>query len=505
MQFRSRRFNYLLALTLAIFVSPPVCQAQTALTATVRLDSGIVDQPLSGRLLLFFSTSNPQPMFGPSWFGPEPFFALDVLEMQPGAAITFDDSATNVGQPMSKIPDGKYNVQAILDHDFYYANHASGPGNIYCKPTVVVIKEGVPTEAIDLTLDQIVGPKTCHETEVVKFVEIESELLGDFHDRQVMERAMIVLPPSYATEPERRYPVYLVVTGFGGTLERLQQRWSDGQPAPGEGETEFIRVYLTGQCKWGHHVYANSATNGPRGDMLVKEMIPAIDQRFRTIPAATARFAGGHSSGGWSSLWLQVSYPQTFGGVWSTAPDPVDFRDWQGTNIYEPEANVFFKPDGTKRPLARRGETVMAYYRDFTKMDDVLGRGGQIRSFDAVFSPLDQSGLPAYCWDRETGTINPEVLEHWKQYDISLKLQQNWSTLGPQLESKLHVYMGDSDTFYLEGATIKLGERLQALGSDAVVEIFPGKDHGSLLTADLRSRILREMSEQFWKHHPPKQ
>ena len=93
-------------------------------------------------------------------------------------------------------------------------------------------------------------------------------------------------------------------------------------------------------------------------------------------------------------------------------------------------------------------------------------------------------------------------MEYWKQYDISLLLKNNWSTLAPKLESKIHVYMGDLDTFYLEGATIKLGERMEELGSDAVVEIFPGKDHSSLMTPTLRNRILKEMSDQFWKHHP---
>jgi hypothetical protein len=55
--------------------------------------------------------------------------------------------------------------------------------------------------------------------------------------------------------------------------------------------------------------------------------------------------------------------------------------------------------------------------------------------------------------------------------------------------------MGDLDTFYLEGATIRLKESLARLGSDAVVEIHPGKDHGSIMTADLYKRIATEMAE----------
>jgi hypothetical protein len=53
--------------------------------------------------------------------------------------------------------------------------------------------------------------------------------------------------------------------------------------------------------------------------------------------------------------------------------------------------------------------------------------------------------------------------------------------------------MGSEDTFYLEGATRLLKESLARLGSDAVVELFPGRHHGNLIDGALRNRITREM------------
>ncbi len=501
------KLNYVCCIWLAIAFSNlfPVTptSAQSARTIQVTLSPQVAQHPVNGRLFVFFSQRSQQPMNGPSWFSPEPFFAMDVSQVGPGDTLTVDDSADCLADPLSRLPAGEYQVQALLDHDFYYSRPGAGPGNFHSQPVTVTIAENSDASSpIELLLDQVVAAPTYEDSEFVKFVEIESALLSEFHSRPVLERALVVLPPSYHTQPNRRFPVYVEVTGFGGTLNSLQRRWRKGLPASGENQTEFIRVFLTGQCKWGHHVYANSATNGPRGDMLVRELIPEIDRQFRTIAEPTARFVGGHSSGGWSSLWLQVSYPDQFGGVWSTAPDPVDFRDWQGTNLYDASANVYFDAEGQQRPLARNGNQVLVTYKDFTRMDDVLGRGGQIRSFDAVFSPRDESGQPVQLWDRQTGEVSTAVLEHWKQYDISLLLQQNWQQLAPRLAGKLHVYMGDTDTFYLEGATILLGQRLRELGSDAVVEIFPDKNHGNLLTPELRNRILQEMSAQFWKHHP---
>ncbi|MGH7201942.1 MAG: hypothetical protein ACREJB_15150, partial [Planctomycetaceae bacterium] len=98
--------------------------------------------------------------------------------------------------------------------------------------------------------------------------------------------------------------------------------------------------------------------------------------------------------------------------------------------------------------------------------------------------------------------VNTEVARTWRKYDIRLILEENWPTLGPKLADKLHVFMGGQDTFFLEGATVLLKQSLDRLGSDAVVEIHPGKDHGSLLTRELRRRINQEMAETFRRRHP---
>ena len=180
-------------------------------------------------------------------------------------------------------------------------------------------------------------------------------------------------------------------------------------------------------------------------------MIPAVEKRFRAAGKPAGRIVTGHSSGGWSSLWLQVAYPDFFAGVWSTAPDPVDFRDFQRINIYSPEENVFLDRDGKARPLGRQKGKVILWYKSFSDMEEVLGRGGQLASFEAVFSDRGPDGRPKRLWDRKTGAIDPDVAKSWEKYDIRLVLERNWQTLGPKLRGKLRVYMGEEDTFYLRG------------------------------------------------------
>jgi len=158
-----------------------------------------------------------------------------------------------------------------------------------------------------------------------------------------------------------------------------------------------------------------------------------------------------------------------------------------------------------RRPLARVGGQVRLWYQGFADMEWTLGPGGQLHSFEAVFSPRGKDGKPRLIWDRKTGKVDTAVTKTWEKYDIRLVLERNWKTLGPKLKGKLHVIMGDSDTFYLEGASILLKKSLKDIGSDADVEIVPGRDHMNLLTPNIRARIRREMTTAFLKNHPDRQ
>lgn len=508
MNLRTKRFLILLALaagsTLGLWRSNLSAQDDTSLRFEIQRPSAASTAATRGRLIVFLSTRDSgDPMRAQNWFNPSPMFARDVQDFAPGKSEVVDATATCFPRNLKDLEPGQYRIQAVFDQDFYYPDPADGPGNLYSQPQTLEL-DPARSGTVRLTLDQVIPEREWIDTEWVKFVQRPSKLLSDFHQREVIDRVAVILPASYYKQPERRYPVLYEISGFGGSLRQMTARYLKEPPQAPEGEAEFIYVMLSGECKWGHHVYANSATNGPRGDALVKEMIPHIDQTFRTVADPRARFVSGHSSGGWSSLWLQVAYPEDFGGVWSTSPDPVDFRDWQGTDLYhDPPLSVFFDEQGNRRPLARRGTTPVLWYNDFCKMDDALGRGGQLRSFEAVFSPLADNGEPALCWDRSTGRVNPQIVEQWKKYDISLILEQNWPQLQDQLAGKLHVAMGDLDTFYLEGATKRLGERLKALGSDAEVQIFAGKDHGTIITPQLRSQIKSQMTAAFLKYFNP--
>ncbi len=385
-------------------------------------------------------------------------------------------------------------MQAVARFNPFDRNVGTGTGNGFSAAEEISAKS-----PLRLVIDQIVPAREFHETRWAKELTVHSKLLSNFYNRDVDMKAAVRLPASYYDEPQRRYPVIFEIPGFGGT----HFSGSSDQPVKENNQdgVEFIRVLLDPSCPLGHHVFADSANNGPVGEALISELIPALDKQYRTIAEPSARFLKGHSSGGWSSLWLQVAYPDFFGGTWSTAPDPVDFRDFQRINLYQPGENMYRDAEGKDRPLARVGGQVILKYRDFDHMETVLGPGGQLHSFEAVFSPRGKDRKPLLVWNRETGEVNTAIAKTWEKYDIRLILERNWKTLGPKLQGKLHVFMGDQDTFYLEGATKLLKASLEKLPGDAIVEIHKGKDHGSLMSTQLRDRIRREMTAAFLKHH----
>lgn len=469
----------------------------------VRFADSIYQQPYTGRVYLIFTRLDREPRLGPSWFQPELFISQDVKDWQPGEILEFNPDTKGLlsfPTPLSEMKLAGYRAQAVVRFNDNAPQIGTAPGNGFSQ--VITVPDGGFPNLPVLTVDKLVPEIPVKETRWSKHLKIRSSLLTEFHGRDTHLEATVLLPQSYYDQPERKYPVIYTIPGFGG--DHLRGRSLNPVSEQNEGGVEFIRVLLNPNCRYGHHVFADSANNGPVGEAFTTEFLPALEKTYRAIPHQRARFLTGHSSGGWSSLWLQVAYPKTFGGTWSTAPDPVDFRDFQQINLYDSSSNMYRDAAKQPRPIARMGQMPLLWYESFAKMEHVLGHGGQLRSFEAVFSPRGTDGTPLKLYDRETGAIDSQVAETWKAYDIRLILESNWEKLAPQLAGKIHVFMGDQDTFYLEGATVLLKQTLDRLNGNSagapIVEIHPGKNHSSLITRELILRIRKEMVQSFLAH-----
>lgn len=311
----------------------------TPLSFAVSFTSRVRSTPFTGRILVFSVTDGT-------------VYALDVQQLAPGETVLLDGHALGFPAPPGTGPSRPTRFRAVLDQALDDLKIDTAPGNGISAPVVVH-----PTDAlVPLVIDRLIPTPPFAETSRVKLVDIPSPLLTQFYQRPMRLRAGVVLPEGYQEEPEKRFPVVYYIPGFGGNhfeaFSVVRTGWASLTAKTGP---NALVVVLDPTAHTGHHSFADSANNGPFGTALVEEMLPYIDSTFRTVAQPAGRLLTGHSSGGWSSLWLQVTYPERFGGVWSTSPDPVDFHDFYQTDLYAPGANLFTDPQGGRAPFSAAG------------------------------------------------------------------------------------------------------------------------------------------------------
>ena len=237
----------------------------------VRFDQSVHQEPFTGRVYLAFTKSRTEPRLAPSnWFRLEQFVALDIVNWQPGEPLAFDtredERLLAYPVPLSEMKLAGYRAQAIARFNPHSRNVGSGVGNGY-SPIVVVEETAAGGQPTQFLIDRLVRTREFKETGWTKLLQMRSRLLSKFHNRDVTMQAAVTLPKSYHDEPDRRYPTIFIIPGFGGTHYRgvRNEPVTEGND---EG-VEFIRVLLDPSSPLGHHVFADSANNGPVGQALI--------------------------------------------------------------------------------------------------------------------------------------------------------------------------------------------------------------------------------------------
>jgi len=443
----------------------------------------------SGRVFLFVSESQrAQPRMN-TWPGESNnIYATNIENWKSGEHFIFDDTKDLTGSTETKIselPEGKYRVQVLWDQN-REASQINAPGNLYSEAKTVELNENT---TIELPLKEIIPPLELAKHELLKEVDIKSEVLSKWWKKEMRIKAAVFLPRSFFDEPDKKYPVRYNIAGYGGRYTRASQMLSHIDWWMSDDAPEVINVFLDGEGPYGDCYQLNSENSGPYGTALIEELIPFIEEEYRGIGTPESRFLDGCSTGGWVSLALQLFYPDFFGGCFSYSPDQVDFENCQLINIYRDE-NAFINEHGYLRPLVREvsGEPIVSQKR-FIQFENVLGwndtyttSGGQFSAFTALFSPKGDDGLPVPLFDPVTGEINHEVAEHWRKYDLKHYVETNWETLGPKIQGKIWVWMGDMDNFYLNPAMRTFDAMLKKQTdpeSDASINFSPMQGHCS--------------------------
>lgn len=450
----------------------------------------VFDQPFTGNIIVYMSKENKEPKSGMVGLESFPCFSVVVKNIKPGQFITINDEATSFPVVLSNIERGSYYVQIVWDRNLGGRSIAESAGNLFNETEKITITKDTK-KVFTITANQIVpNAPGFKETEFVKELKVPSPLLTKFHGKPMTVDAAVILPKEYYLEPNQKFPVLFNISGYGGDYNNYSETLKPSKDLDG---IPIIEVFLDGNCAFGHSVYANSANNGPWGDALTSEFIPLFEKNYR---ANGARLLTGHSSGGWSVLWLQTQYPKVFDGCWSSAPDPVDFRAFQKINIYE-DKNMYYDKDGSQFLVATiAGFIPWASAKMAYQMEHVIYRGEQMRSFDAVFSPKAANRLPALICNSTTGEIDTKVVEHWKKYDIAFNLKKDWNTFKTDLNDKIRISIGTADNFLLHYAVMSLEKQMQELGSNFQFAYFPG-DHFTVATSEYEREGVQFLKNKY--------
>ncbi|THD37387.1 MAG: enterochelin esterase [Sphingomonas sp.] len=444
----------------------------------------------SGRLIVFIERVNPRARpsdavdFNP--FAPTgaTIAAREVTDLRPARAALIDAETDAFPAPLSKLAPGRYRIQAVLDRNHDYAYNGRGAGDLVSPAVTVSLPGAIPT----VTLNTVV-PATdpAPRADLAKYyaqlraVDFQSNAMTAFRGVPTFIRGWIALPPGY--DGKERFPTVYSDGGFGSSLGSAKRSAANMMALMADGKAPpMIWVYLDHAGGTGTHEFADSANNGPWGTALTSELIPSLERDYRMDARPSGRFLTGHSSGGWSTLWLQVRYPKIFGGSWPTSPDPGDFHNFTNVDLYAPNANFYAGADGKQFPLIRDKGKVIATVSDFARAEAVLGAyGGQYASFEWVFSPRGIDGRPVPLFDRATGRIDPAVVAYWHDnYDIANIIRRDWAALKPDLDGKIHLTVGTADTFYLDGPAHLLEATMRDIGAKTDFRYLPGKTHFDL-------------------------
>lgn len=447
------------------------------------------NESFSGHVLLYLSKDSKSPkdeMVGAEKF---PCFSITVSNIKPNDKIVFDDNAVSYPVKLSDIEKGGYNAQVVWDKNEGGRSIGNSPGNIYNDAIAVQLTKNTNT-IFNIACNNVIKEKSFVETQFVKEMKAPSALLTASYKRTTTINAAILLPKEYYDQPERKFPVLYWISGYGGDYHNYSGKSDPSLPID---TTPCIRVYLDGNCSLGHCVYANSDNNGPWGDALTQELIPQVEKTYRINKA---RLLTGHSSGGWTVLWLQTHYPKVFDACWSSSPDPVDFRSFQQVNLYE-DKNIFYANDSSLRAAGTiAGRFPWITMKNMYAMEHVIYRGEQMHSFDAVFSTKNNDGSPRRLINESTGEIDPVTVEHWKNYDISLYVRTNWQQLEPDLKGKIRVSVGSQDNFLLNYAVHLLEDEMKKINTGFGFAYYPG-DHFTVSTPEYKTAGYQFLQQKY--------
>lgn len=298
------------------------------------------------------------------------------------------------------------------------------------------------------------------ESVIVHGASLVGNLQGNSADRQVF----VVLPPSYARESDRRYPVVYLLHGFLMTADDLMglARIQAGATAAfARGAPEMILVVPDTATLFGGSVYSSSPTVGDFESFIAHDLVRHIDGRYRTIADRRARGIAGHSMGGYGALRIGMKHPEIFSSLYALSP-------------------CCLAPRGMSPEYGSRLETMTL--PEIQRAD--LGTRSTFAGA-AAWSPAPDK--PPFFLDIgiEGGLVQYDVIARWAANAPIAMLPQYLPAL--RRMAGIAIDIGDSDELLADDTRMHL--ELERFGIEHDWEVYPG-DHTNRIADRFTHRLL---------------
>ena len=312
------------------------------------------------------------------------------------------------------------------------------------------------------------------ESHVFSSAVLRDNPLGDPADRPLH----VYLPPGYDENASQRYAAIYVIMGYTGQAAMWWNRTAFRTPFPEAADQVFasgqappaIVVFTdAGWTKYGGSQYVDSVGTGRYHTHLCDEIVPWVDQHYRTAAEPAHRGITGKSSGGFGAMITPMLRPDLFGG----------FATHAGDGLYEyaylgefPKAVRFLRDyDGD----------IFTWWEDFNSRPSFTKEADHLLvmllGVTACFSPRDD-GTPELPFDPKNGVLREEVWQRWLDWDPVRMAPRYADALRSQ--RAIWIDAGTRDEWYLDIAAVAFRDQLTALGiNDLYFELFDAA-HGGI-------------------------
>ena len=300
---------------------------------------------------------------------------------------------------------------------------------------------------------------------------LEGNLEGDAVDRDVI----VFLPPSYARESTRRYPVVFALHGYSIGAEQWMREIHVPQTIEGafaQGAKEMIVVLPDSKTIHNGSMYSSSVTTGDFERFIAHDLVAYIDAHYRTIAKRESRGLVGHSMGGYGATRIGMKHSDVFGSLYIMSPCCLSVRPPGPAN-----------PDVEKQLEAVKSAEDSAKLPFFPRV---------ILASAAAWSP-DPKNPPLYLdLPTKNGERQLDVLAKWAANAPLSFLDQYIQNL--RQYRAISIDVGDQDG--LKTDTTKLHEALDNYGIANGFEIYPGT-HTSAVSDRFQNHVMPFFSKNL--------